>query len=121
MKQIIRLFVFLLCGLIICHVSHAAFVTGLEDIPLAEGFSQVEEGWSFGNEESRMIEVYLTSKTKSFQNAADFYQKTLPQMGWQLKKAEPEKVFFERDGETLEIDSESSRPLRVRLTVKSKN
>lgn len=101
--------------------ANAAFVEGLEDIPLPEGLSQVENGnLSFGNEEIRLIEAYLTSPELMFKQVANFYEETLPQMGWQIKRQRKGKILFEREGETLEISKESSNPLIVRLTVKSK-
>lgn len=101
--------------------SRAAFVEGLEDIPLPEGLSQVENGnLNFGNEEIRLIEAYLTSPNLLFRQVSAFYEETLPQMGWQIKKQRKGKILFEREGETLEISEESPKPLIVRLTVKSK-
>lgn len=101
--------------------ARADFVEGLEDIPLPEGLSQVENGnLSFGNEEIRLIEAYLTSPDLMFQQVANFYEETLPQMGWQIKRQRKGKILFEREGETLEISKESTKPLIVRLTVKSK-
>ena len=100
----------------------AAFVEGLEDIPLAEGLSLTENGsLSFGNEEIRLIERLLTSQTKNFQDVKKFYIETLPQMGWQEKENLENKISFEREGEVLEFNMESGKPLIVRLTVKSKN
>ena len=99
----------------------AAFVEGLEDIPLPEGLNQIENGnLNFGNEEIRLIEAYLTSSDLKFEQVISFYKETLPQMGWQIKKQRKNKILFEREGETLEISKESLAPLIVRLTVKSK-
>ena len=100
----------------------ASFVEGLEDIPLAEGLVQSENSLlSFGNEETRLIEVYLTSETTDFKSVGSFYKNTLPQMGWKLKSSQAYKLSFIREGESLEISNESSNPFVVRLTVKSKN
>lgn len=100
----------------------SAFVEGFEDIPLAEGLNQIEKGaLSFGNEEIRLIERYLTSATLTFSEVINFYGETLPQMGWNKKSESETKTSFERDGEILEISEESNKPLIVRLTVKSKN
>ena len=100
----------------------ASFVEGLEDIPLADGLLQSENGLlNFGNEETRLVEVYLTSETTDFKSVATFYKNTLPQMGWRLKASQKEKLSFTRDGESLEISKESANPFVVRLVVKSKN
>lgn len=101
--------------------TYAAFVEGLEDIPLPDGLSQIENGnLSFGNEEIRLIEVYLTAESLAFEKISRFYLDTLPQMGWQLKLLQEDRLLFEREGETLEINNESASPLVIRLTVKSK-
>lgn len=100
----------------------ASFVEGLEDIPLPEGVVQVENGsLSFGNEEIRLFESYLSAENKHFSSIIKFYRETLPQMGWQKKSETQEKIYFERDGETLEISKESEKPLILRLVVKSKH
>jgi hypothetical protein len=102
--------------------SQALFVEGLEDVPLPEGVVQLKnDGVHFGNEESRFIEVYLQSKQQSFDSISRFYQTTLPQMGWQKKSTSNKTLSFERDGEILELDNESTKSTLIRMTVKSKN
>jgi hypothetical protein len=109
-------------SLFLAFEAQALFVEGLEDIPLPEGVVQLKNnGVHFGNEESRFVEVYLQSKQLSFQEIGRFYQTTLPQMGWQKKTASNKNLSFERDGEVLELDNESSNSTLVRMTVKSKN
>ena len=113
---------FLLFFSFFCSSAKAAFVEGLEDIPLADGLVQSDNGLlSFGNEETRLIEVYLTSETADFKSVGLFYINTLPQLGWKLKSSQAHKISFVREGESLEISNESSTPFVVRLTVKSKN
>ena len=121
MKRILQILLVLTGMFCTAPAVNAAFVAGLEDIPMPGGLNQVENGnLSFGNEEIRLIEVYLTSENLSFEEVSRFYLETLPQMGWQLKKEKKQKLLFEREGETLEISKESAKPLIVRLTVKSK-
>lgn len=121
MKRILQILLVLTGMLCTAPAVNAAFVEGLEDIPMPGGLNQVENGnLSFGNEEIRLIEVYLTSEDMSFEEVCRFYLDTLPQMGWLLKKEKKQKLLFEREGETLEISKESAKPLIVRLTVKSK-
>ena len=116
-------FIFFICLFFCaCPPLQASFVEGLEDIPLAEGLVQSKNGLlTFGNEETRLIEVYFTSETTNFESVANFYKMTLPQMGWRIKVSKTEKLSFDREGESLEIHRESSKPFVVRLTVKSKN
>ena len=99
----------------------AGFVEGLEDIPLPNNASQIENGsLSFGNEEIRFFETYFSTESLSFAEIIKFYTETLPQMGWQKKQSSKKNATFERDGETLEISEESVKPLISRLILKSK-
>ncbi len=99
----------------------AAFVEGLEDIPLPTGVVQIENGsLSFGNEEIRLFEAYFSAEKQNFNDIVKFYKETLPQMGWLKKNKNGSKIYFERDGESLEISKESENPLILRLVVKSK-
>ena len=88
---------------------------------MLDGLSQIDNGsLSFGNEEIRLVESYMTSKTLSFDEVVVFYNNTLPQLGWNKKHDNNKNILFERDGETLEISKETENPLVIRLTVKSK-
>jgi hypothetical protein len=62
----------------------------------------------------------LSAEKQKFDNVIKFYKETLPQMGWQKKNENKDKILFERDGESLEITKESIKPLILRLIVKSK-
>lgn len=97
------------------------FVEGMEDIPLMEGLAQItQDDISFGNEETRLLEAYLTSRKLKFSTVANFYKESLPQLGWIYQGNRGNDLLFDRDGETLEIIKESAKPLIVRITVKSK-
>ena len=99
----------------------STFLEGLEDIPLADGLKQIENGvLSFGNEEIRLVEVFCSAENTNFNKIKFFYNKTLPQMGWKIKKQNDFRLTWEREGETLEINRESTDPQIIRLTVKSK-
>ena len=99
----------------------AAFIEGLEDIPVMDGLQQAaNDNISFGNEESRFVEVVLTSATSKFANVRNFYTSTLPQMGWIFQGQRDNTLLFEREGEVIEISAESKEPLTIRITVKSK-
>ena len=118
-KHIVILFII---SFFIVFSSHASFVEGLEDIPLPEKVTQIENGsLSFGNEEIRLFEAYFSAEKQNFADIVKFYNETLPQMGWQKKSKNKQNILFERDGETLEITKESEKPLILRLVVKSKN
>ena len=97
------------------------FVEGMEDVPLMDGLSQItQDDISFGNEETRLLEAYVTSRTIKFGSVAKFYGESLPQLGWIYQGNRGNNLLFDREGETLEIIKESANPLVVRITVKSK-
>lgn len=99
---------------------YAAFVEGLEDVPLMDGLEQIpNDTLSFGNEESRLVDIALKGK-KSFKDVEVFYKNTLLQMGWIYQGKRDNTLVFEREGETLEITKDQENPLIVRLVVKSK-
>lgn len=101
--------------------AQGAFVEGLEDFPIPEGLEQIENAnLNFGNEDIRLIEAYMTSEKLNFIQTAKFYKDTLPQLGWKLKKESNKKISFEREKENVEISEESSNPLIINLTLKSK-
>ena len=97
------------------------FVEGMEDIPLPENLSQItKDDFSFGNEETRLVEAYLTSKKLKFSQVSSFYKNSLPQLGWNYQGNRGYDLLFYRDGENLEIVQESVNPLIVRITLKPK-
>ena len=104
------------------HASAANFIDGLEDVPIPANMQQMSNGnLSFGNEESRLVEAYLSSSKIGFKNVEKFYRDTLPQLGWKFEGKRGEILSFSRDGESLDIAKEGSNPLVVRITVKSQN
>ena len=99
----------------------AAFIEGLEDFPIPDGLEQIENAnLNFGNEDIRLVEVYMTSSSLDFAKVAQFYKDTLPQLGWKLNKSSDNSIKFEREGEMVEITKEESNPLVVNLVLKSK-
>jgi len=99
----------------------AAFVEGMDDVPLYEGLSQItQDDFSFGNEETRLLEAYLTAKKLKFAKVAEFYKESLPQLGWIYQGNRGNDLVFYREGETLEVVREAVSPLIVRITVKTK-
>lgn len=115
--------IYLIISLMMITNANAAnvFIEGLEDVPLLKGMAQVQkDNISFGNEESRLVEAYLTSSKVGFTRIEKFYTETLPQMGWTYQGKRDNTLTFYRDGEVLDIAKESVKPLVVRITVKSK-
>lgn len=112
--------IFLAC-LLFPTLLQAAFIEGLEDVPVIEGMQQLQnDSITFGNEESRLVEAILTSESTTFKNVEKFYVNTLPQMGWIYQGKRESTLIFEREGELIEISKEQTNPLMVRITVKSK-
>ena len=119
MKKIF-LSLFLLLSLTVPAVA-ANFVEGMEDVPMMDGLSQItQDDISFGNEETRLLEAYLTSRRLKFAAVANFYKESLPQLGWIYQGNRGHNLLFYRDGETMEIIKESTKPLVIRITIKSK-
>lgn len=117
MKYILILLSFMICA----PIQAATFIEGLEDVPIMTGMTQIpNDTLSFGNEESRLIEVILEGKKAAFGRVGNFYKTTLPQMGWIYQGKRARTFVFEREGEIMEISKEAENPLRVRITVKSK-
>ena len=78
MKKLSAL-IFLFFLILISMVNAANFVEGMEDVPLMDGLSQItQDDISFGNEETRLIEAYFTSKKLKFRQVTDFYKASLP-------------------------------------------
>ncbi len=97
------------------------FIEGLEDIPLMNGLTQnTNKTVSFGNEEARFIEVYLTSTKVGFKALEKFYTDSLPQLGWIYQGTADNSIIFYRDGESLTFHKESGKPLNVRITIKNR-
>ena len=95
---------------------------GFEDIPIPQGMTQTEsDNISFGNEETRLVEAYLTGSKTQFKDVEAFYINTLPQLGWTFQGKQGNAISFYRDGEKLDIVREQKSPLLVRITIKSQN
>ena len=100
----------------------APFIEGFEDIPIPQGMTQTEsDNISFGNEETRLVEAYLTGSKTQFKDVEAFYMNTLPQLGWTFQGKQGNAISFYRDGEKLDIVREQKSPLLVRITIKSQN
>lgn len=114
--------VFLILVLFSNSVFAADFIEGMDDIPLMNGTKQIQSSSiSFGNDESRFDEAYITSKKLSFSKISKFYQNTLPQLGWKFINSKEKALHFERDMEVLDIALERGKPILIRITIKSKD
>lgn len=119
-----RFFICLLCTInFLAPVKAQDFLNGFEDIPLMSGFKQIEgDNFSFGNEETRLIEAQITtSQKKSFNDVKDFYVKALPQLGWTLTKNSASSLEFFRENDVLVISKTSKFPLKISISLKNRN
>ena len=120
MKKICSIIVLLFLGFAM-PVQAEKFVEGMDDVPLLEGMNQItQDDVSFGNEETRLLEAYFSTRTLNFADVAKFYSESLPQLGWIYQGNRGNNLLFYREGETLEVVKESASPLIVRITVKTK-
>lgn len=98
---------------------------GFEDLPLMDGLKQSEEApVSFDSPGGRIIEAYAQSDRIEKQEVMDFYDKTLPQLGWSRLKKETKQSSFSymREGEklTISVDDGVSATVRFELMTMEK-
>ncbi len=108
------------CGLLLSFKANAlsSFIEGMEDVPIPDKMMQIQaDSFSFGNEETRLVEAYLQSNFGKFSFVAGFYESTLPQLGWELTQSDSESLTFVRNNEELNITLTSKMPLIVRVTL----
>ena len=114
----ILLSVFLFFVLIFNANAGESFIDGMEDIPLAPNMMQIKSNnFAFGNEETRIIEAYLTSENLKESVVENFYLDTLPQLGWEFKGKSKNTLFFTREQEELDVHFEKAKLLLVRVTL----
>ncbi|HEX6958628.1 MAG TPA: hypothetical protein VF194_11640 [Ferrovibrio sp.] len=78
----------------------AAFVAGVEDLPLMPGLSQIETASTvFDAPSGRIVEAYAAGPVTREQVLA-FYAETLPQLGWTADRP----ARFRREGEELHLE-----------------
>lgn len=78
------------------------FLSGLEDVPLMVGLVEVEgSAFTFDKPQGRIVEVRAIGKVTRAQ-VLEFYDETLPQLGWRALGG----GRFGREGETLRLDFE---------------
>ncbi|MBI3453654.1 MAG: hypothetical protein HY057_12665 [Rhodospirillales bacterium] len=100
-----RLIVLWLClGLAVPAVAAMAqaaegFVTGVEDMPLMPGLTQLGGAIGFDAPSGRIVEVYAEGAVTR-ERVLEFYAATLPQLGWQAIRP----GAFRREGEMLQIE-----------------
>ena len=119
MKRIFLIFTLGFLVPALCYAVPAAFMSGFEDLPLMDGLKQAEEeAVSFDAPSGRIIEAYAQSNRIEKQKIMNFYDKTLPQLGWKRLPAKNGSSFsYEREGETLTISVDDGTPVSVRFEL----
>lgn len=90
------------------------FFSHLDDLPLMAGLQEMEEAnVAFDKPGGRIGEVYAEGDVPAAQ-VRDFYDKTLPQFGWNPVA----ENRFEREGEQLELEvSETQGTTTLRISL----
>ena len=98
-----------------------SFLPGIADVPLFTGLAaDSETGVDFDTPAGRIVETVATGLVSSQvtrESVTNFYQSTLPQLGW----VRTGTLAFEREGERLTLSlSESNGGLVVRFKLTPK-
>ena len=100
--------------------AHATdYLAGASDLPLAVGLKeQPDKGAVFDTPLGRIVTAYAVGNAKP-QDVLDFYDDTLPQLGWERDKP----GTYHRKKETLKIDvvGPEQGPCKVSYTLSSQN
>ncbi|MGD9637466.1 MAG: hypothetical protein AB7U85_00230 [Alphaproteobacteria bacterium] len=86
-------------------LEESVFIDGFEDLPLMEGMSIIDDaGISFDSLSGSIVEAYADAADLKQSAVFDFYQKTLPQLGWIFDAKEGKTERFHREGQILTIE-----------------
>ncbi len=124
MKRILVIYFFLALSAFFAFSAYAtSFVEGFEDIPLMDGLKQISsQDFSFHNEETGYTEAMLgATKRYKFADVKEFYGDILPKFGWNPITSESNRAVFHRENDILEISEMQKSPLKVLISLKSKN
>jgi len=92
------------------------FVGAIDDLPLMPGLEETpQRNMVFDTPSGRIVEAFATGRF-SRESVIEFYDATLPQLGW----ARTGLAIFEREGEILELVflGSGTGPLAGTLTVR---
>lgn len=89
------------------------FIKDIEDLPLMPGLVEdAGSGMSFDTAQGRIVEAFATGPV-SEGGVMDFYDKTLPQLGWRRLAA----GIFQRESEVLRLEFPGGPGAAPPLTV----
>ena len=89
-----------------------AFLSELEDLPLAPGLTELPGGLLFDSADGRIVEAQAKGEVAA-ETVRQFYETTLRQLGWQSTGP----LQFRRDNEILRISIESGKIVTVHFTL----
>ena len=120
-----KFFVFFIVTLLTFNISFANeenFIDGFEDIPMITGMRQeTNNDIFFNNEETRYIETNLYAyKPITYEEFANFYTKTLPQLGWTVKEKSQNLIRFSRENDILDFKIIKKSPLKILISMKNR-
>lgn len=96
----------------------SAFFRAAEDLPLMPGMTEAAgDAVVFDQPGGRVVQVIAYAATGGGAAVADFYDRTLPQLGWR-KDAQGGGYVRERERLTIEYGAVTGGPLPVRFTIK---
>lgn len=86
----------------------AQYLSAAPDIPLAEGLQELTDGTLvFDKPQGRILQMTAAQAAgASAQTARQFYRASLPNLGWAMRKSNPQDsniLTFTRKGETLQL------------------
>lgn len=118
MKKVLSILLAIFFFSLPCAAEEVAFMSGFEDLPLMDGLKQSEDAAvSFDTPSGRIIEAYAQSDEIGKQKIAEFYNKTLPQLGWRRVSDKKAFLSYVREGEVLTISVEDGTPAAVRFEL----
>lgn len=95
------------------------FLSALDDVPLPAGFSETEGGFVFEGPEGRLIEARARGPA-SAEDCRDFFEETLPALGWAASPRANDALAFRRGRERLSVqvaEAGGAREIVVRLVT----
>ena len=92
------------------------YVPGTEDIPVYHGFMAINDNiMAYDSVSGRIIDAVFYSENVPVRNVQEFYDTTLPQLGWSKQKSQ----IYERDGEKLKLNIiERSGKTLLKFTIR---
>lgn len=79
------------------------YLDGIDDVPVMQGLAEDQDaGVVFDKPDGRIVEAVAAGKV-TLTAVADFYKKTLPELGWTLAESHDADFSFRRDDERLTL------------------